>query len=640
MKISSRAFAAFAHDTVMAALSFMLSFYLRVGNDIAHYPLKLLLTYDLAFAVTAAGVFWWAGLYRGIWRYASLPDLTALLKAVTLVILIFFPVMFLATRLAEMPRSLIAINWLLLMALLGGPRFGYRVFKDRGLDRVFETTRYASVPILLIGASERADLFIRATARDQFRSYRVVGILADTAARVGRDIGGIPVLGTFEEIEAVVDRLSRRDRRPQRLIVCADGLDRQTARRLLDFSAEAAIPLARAPRVTEFRDSREDDGQRIEPVAIEDLLGRPQTVLDRASMRALVAGRRVLVTGAGGTIGGELTRQIAAYGPAGLTLFDNGEYALYTIDQELKERFADMPRQALIGDVRQRRRVDEVIAADRPELVFHAAALKHVPMVEANPIEGILTNVLGTRNVAESCRAHGVATMVMISTDKAVNPGNVMGATKRLAESLCQALDIVESRRAPGTRYVTVRFGNVLGSTGSVVPLFQRQLAAGGPLTVTDPEVSRFFMTVREAVELVLQATVLADEDGEARGKIFVLDMGEAVKIVDLATQMIRLAGKKPGADVKIDFVGLRPGEKLHEELFHASETLMPTKAAGIRLAAPRTIDYAMLARSLDELADHVREGRRDRIMTLLRVLVPEYGGGAVLPARATGSEP
>jgi FlaA1/EpsC-like NDP-sugar epimerase len=640
MRVKSRAFATFAHDIVMAALSFVLSLYLRVGGDISHYSPSLLLTYDAGFAATAAIVFLWSGLYRGIWRYASLPDLLALLRATSLIILIFFPVMFVATRLADMPRSLVGINWLLLMAMLGGPRFAYRVFKDRGLGHVFEAKTYASVPILLIGARESADLFIRAVARDPNRSYRVVGILADGEARVGRDIGGVPVLGTFDDIEQVVAKLTHREARPQRLIVCTNALERPVARRLLDFATEAGIPLARVPRLTDFRTTREDDIQRVEPVAIEDLLGRPQTVLDHSGMRALIAGRRVLVTGAGGTIGGELARQIASYGPAQLALLDNGEFALYTIDQELKERFPDVTRQALIGDVRERRRIDEVMAAERPDLVFHAAALKHVPIVEANPVEGIATNVLGTRNVAEACRAHGVAAMVMISTDKAVNPVNVMGATKRLAEGICQTLDLVESRRDRGTRYVTVRFGNVLGSTGSVVPLFQHQLAAGGPLTVTHPNISRFFMTVREAMELVLQASTLAADDDDARGKIFVLDMGEPVKIVDLAMQMIRLAGKKPGEDVKIEFVGLRPGEKLYEELFYAHETLMPTKVPGIRLAAPRTIDYAMLARSLDELAECARERREDRLMTLLRTLVPEYGRLTTQAVRAVSNEP
>jgi O-antigen biosynthesis protein WbqV len=644
MKVTSRAFATFAHDIVMAALSFLLSFYLRVGGDIVHYSPSLLATYDLAFAATAGVIFLWSGLYRGIWRFASLPDLLALLRAVTLIILIYFPVMFILTRLQEMPRSLVGINWLLLMAMLGAPRFAYRVLKDRGLDHVFETERYAPVPILLIGAREGADLFIRAIGRDPRRSYRVVGILADGTSRVGRDIGGVGVLGTFDDIGSVVAALTKTDNRPQRLIVSQE-LSRVQARQLFDFSAEAGIPLARVPRLTDFRVTRDDDMQRIEPVAIEDLLGRPQTVLDHDSMRTLITGRRVLVTGAGGTIGGELSRQIASYGPAKLALLDNGEYALYSIDQEIKERFPDIPRQAIIADVRERRRIDDVMAAERPELVFHAAALKHVPMVEANPVEGLMTNVIGTRNVAEACRVHGVTAMVMISTDKAVNPANVMGASKRLAESICQALDIVEARRDHGTRYVTVRFGNVLGSTGSVVPLFQRQLAAGGPLTVTHPDIQRFFMTVREAVELVLQASALAGSESAARGKIFVLDMGDPVKIADLASQMIRLAGKRPDIDVKIEFVGLRPGEKLYEELFYDTETLLPTKVPGIRLAAPRTSDYAMLARALDEFADQLHEGREDRGIAMLGTLVPEFEHANQPPAhgsaeRAQAREP
>ena len=316
--------------------------------------------------------------------------------------------------------------------------------------------------------------------------------------------------------------------------------------------------------------------------------------------------------------------------------------ALYAIDMELRERFPEILRLPFLRDVRERGQIDAVVAAEQPEIVFHAAALKHLPMVEANPIEGALTNVVGSRNVAESARAHGVPLVVMISTDKAVNPTSVMGATKRLAESFCQALDLDEARRhgpaGPGTRFVTVRFGNVLGSTGSVVPLFARQLAAGGPLTVTDPEVSRFFMTVREAVELVLQAAALspAADASDARGKIFVLDMGEPVKIVDLARQMIRLAGLRPDRDIKLEFIGLRPGEKLREELFHVAEAVIPTGNPAIRLAAPRTADYPMLARSIDELEEHARARREERVLQLLDRLVPEYrpftarSGGAI----------
>jgi FlaA1/EpsC-like NDP-sugar epimerase len=637
----NRAKAAFCHDVVMAAASFWLSLYLRIGDDVFDLPPRLLVSYDAAFALIAGAVFWGTGLYRGIWRYASLPDVVALLRAVTVVMLIFFPAMFVATRLEALPRSLVGINWLVLAALLGGPRFSYRLFKDRSFGRLLErgSARNGAIPVLLIGARDGAAMFIREMASDPARLYRVLGIISNTGSRVGRALAGVPVLGTIDDLERVVATLDRRGERPQRLILCAQTFEGATVRRLLDIADALTIPLARLPRITEFKKTLPEDRPAIEPVAIEDLLGRPQAVLDRAGMRALVAGRRVLVTGAGGTIGAELVQQIAAYGPARLVLLDSGEYALYSIDRELEEQWKTLPRAALIGDVRDQARVDEVIAAERPELVFHAAALKHVPMVEANPIEGVLTNVVGTRHVAESCRAHGVLAMVMISTDKAVNPTSVMGATTRLAESICQALDLVEKRKPGGTRFVTVRFGNVLGSTGSVVPLFQRQLAAGGPLTVTHPDIERFFMTVREAVELVLAASALALKEGrEDRGKIFVLDMGEPVRIVDLARQMIRLAGLKPDKDVTIEFVGLRPGEKLYEEMFHAKEPLLPTEAAGIRLAAPRVIDHAMLSRSLDELADHAKERRVERMIALLAMLVPEYTDSPASPFRATGA--
>jgi len=627
---SRRAFLAFLHDVAMAALSFGLAFYLRIGDDFLRYQPRLTLLYGAAFTAVAAAVFLLTGLYRGIWRYASLPDLFQITRAATLTVLIYLPFMFVLTRLETFPRSSLFINWLVLIALLGAPRLGYRLFKDRGLDHVFERRRGVQiVPVLLISAREGADTFIRETMRDPDAVYRVVGVLSDTESRVGRLIYGVPVLGTIDDLEAVVRRLDRRGRRPQKLIVTPQGLDGAAIRGLLDRADALAIPLARLPRATELRQG-DADAERIEPIAIEDLLGRPQAVLDREAMARLIRGRRILVTGAGGTIGSELARQLAAYQPARLILFDNGEYLLYAIDVDLRERFPALAVRPLLGDVRDRQRTAEVIAAERPEIVFHAAALKHVPMVERNPIEGVLTNIIGSRNVAEAARAHGVHLVVQISTDKAVSPTSVMGATKRIAEAYCQALDLNESARGPGgTRFVTVRFGNVLGSTGSVVPLFARQLAAGGPLTVTDPEVTRYFMTVREAVELVLEASASvapgAPGAAEARGKIFVLDMGEPVKIVDLARQMIRLAGRVPDLDVKIEFIGLRPGEKLHEALFHDAEAAVPTANPALRLAAPRTADYAVLARSIDELEEQARAGNEARVVDLLRLLVPEY---------------
>jgi FlaA1/EpsC-like NDP-sugar epimerase len=636
-----RALLAFLHDVAIAAVSIVASLYLRLGNDVLDYEPKLTAVYVAGFSLIAAGVFLLTGLYRGIWRFASLPDLFNITRAVSLTVLVFLPVMFVLTRLETFPRSVLLIDWFVLVALLGGPRLGYRLFKDRGLDHILERVKHPSVPVLLISAKDGADTFIREMRRDPRAVYRVVGVLADTPSRVGREIYRVPILGTIDALDSVVEQLDRRGKRPQKLIITAQNLPGHQIRRLLDRADALAIPLARLPKLTDFKRNLDNPERALEPIALEDLLGRSQAVLDRDGMAQLIRSRRILVTGAGGTIGAELARQIAALSPGRLVLLDNGEFALYGIDVELRERFPGLLPVPLLRDVRDRAQIDEVVAAEKPEIVFHAAALKHLPMVEANPIEGVLTNVVGSRNVAEAARANGTSLIVMISTDKAVNPASVMGATKRLAESFCQALDLYEARRrgplSHGTRYVTVRFGNVLGSTGSVVPLFQRQLAAGGPLTVTDPEVTRFFMTVREAVELVLQASALPSDSGasdsgapesqapDARGKIFVLDMGEPVKIVDLARQMIRLAGLRPGRDIGIEFIGLRPGEKLHEELFHPAEPLIPTGNPAIRLAAPRTADYAMLARSIDELEENARARREERLLQLLARLVPEY---------------
>jgi FlaA1/EpsC-like NDP-sugar epimerase len=619
------------HDIAMAALSFVIALYLRLGGETVVYRPRLMVTYVLSLTLIAAVIYCLTGLYRGIWRFASVPDLYNIARAVSLTILVFLPVMFVLTRLEALPRSTLLINWFVLVALLGAPRLAYRLFKDRGLDHVLERAKHPTVPVLLISAKEGADTFIREMVRNPRAVYRVVGVLSDTASRVGREIYRVPVLGTIDSLEDVVAKLDRRGKRPQKLIVTARNLPGDQVRKLLEQADALAIPLARLPKLTDFQrnlDAERNSEHVLEPIALEDLLGRPQAVLDRAAMSQLIRGRRVLVTGAGGTIGAELSHQIAAIRPSLLVLIENSEFALYTIDMELRERFPEVATLPLLRDVRDRAQIDAVLAAERPEIVFHAAALKHLPIVEANPVEGVLTNVAGTRNVAEAARAFGVSTVVMISTDKAVNPTSVMGASKRIAESLCQALDLNEARRtARATRYVTVRFGNVLGSTGSVVPLFSRQLAAGGPLTVTHPGVTRFFMTVREAVELVLQAAALSPgaETADLRGKICVLDMGEPVKIVDLAEQIIRLAGLRPGRDIKIEFVGLRPGEKLHEELFHPDEPLMPTSSPAIRLAAPRTADYGVLMRSIDELEDMARDRREERMMQLLERLVPEY---------------
>ncbi|MBL8671796.1 MAG: polysaccharide biosynthesis protein [Alphaproteobacteria bacterium] len=643
---------AFVHDVVMAALSFGLSvaiaYQLRFG-----WILNVRLGDDMTvgtalFTATAAAVFWFMGLYRGIWRYASIDDLLAIVKSVTAAIVLFTPAMFFLTRLDSIPRTALLVNWVLLILLLAGPRVLYRVIRDKGAYNPLARARRDQIPVLLLGVGDEADQFIRHMARDANAGYRVVGLLDEKEMRVGRGIRGVRVLGTPAELELVVAHLRARGEAPQKIILTRQHMDPPALRRLVSQADSLGLTVARMPQIGELRQADRDHDHAeggtplVRPIAIEDLLGRPQTVLDRASMVATVAGRRVLVTGAGGTIGGELARQIAAAGPARLVLCDNSEFALYGIDLEMAERSPRLSRRGVLTDVRDRVRVEALIQEERPEIVFHAAARKHVPIIEAHPADGALTNAVGTRIMAETCRAAGVAAMVLISTDKAINPSSVMGATKRLAEAYCQALDAGDQGKPDGTRFVTVRFGNVLGSTGSVVPLFQRQLARGGPLTVTHPEVTRYFMTVREAVELVLQATALGLRSGTGappRGGIFVLDMGEPVRILDLAQQMIRLAGLRPNIDIKIEITGLRPGEKLYEELFHATETLVPTERAGILLGAPRTLSLATLARGLDRLEQAARAGNDAAAMRLIHELVPEFRRDDAAPqARAASA--
>ena len=615
---------AFAHDLAMAALAYVLSLWLRFGEDFSRQETTPIIGGALLFTLIAAGVFRGFGLYRGIWRFASFPDLARIVRAATLIVLIFLAAMFVVTRLQDIPRSAIVIAWFVMILLLAGPRIIYRLAKDGRFDLNPDAADPNRVPVLLIGAATEAERFMEASERAG-SPYRVVGLVDETGTRRGRAIRGVEVLGSIDELTLVVDQLAARERKPQRLVVTRAEFAGPRLEKLLDEADRLGIAVARLPRITELRTAAQAKLD-VRPIAIEDLLGRPQAVLDRAPVRALIAGRRVMLTGAGGSIGSELARQIAELEPAELVLLDSSEYALYSIDLEIGEIAPKLTRHAVLADVRDRARLDRIFARHAPELVFHAAALKHVPMIEAHPAEGVLTNIIGTRNVADIARVHRVAAVVAISTDKAVNPSSVMGTTKRLAEAYCQALNL--GAGAETTRFVTVRFGNVLGSTGSVVPLFQRQLAAGGPLTVTHPEINRYFMTVREAVELVLQASALgARAQAATGGKLLVLDMGAPVKIADLARRMIRLAGLKPDRDVQIVFTGLRPGEKIEEELFHAAELLAPTPIAGIQVASPRVADAALLARAFDELEALARAGRDADTVAALRRMVPEFAG-------------
>jgi O-antigen biosynthesis protein WbqV len=647
----NRSLLAFAHDVAMAGVALAVATWLRVGSALFQEGGQggmwfdgLMLGLPIFMAIAAVS-FRVVGLYRGLWRFASADDAIALVKAVTLALAIFVPLMFLLNRLESMPRSVPIITWFVLLAALGGPRFIYRTVKDGRLPFLGLASATPRIPVLLYGAGDETERFIRAMSQGGAAAYEAVGILDEDPTLARRKIRGVTIYGGSRDLTAIVNKLARRGQRPQRLIVAASETASDVLQRLLAETETLGLAISRLPSANELKDTGADGGVELRPIAVEDLLGRPQRALDREGIRAFVAGKRVLVTGAGGTIGSELARQIAALEPAKITLLDASEFNLYSIDLDLKEAAPRVARQAILADVRDAERMRAVMLADKPDVVFHAAALKHVPMVETNAVEGVLTNVIGTRNVADAAMAADVSAMVLISTDKAVRPSSVMGATKRLAELYCQSLDVrlgaVRRRGEPSTRFITVRFGNVLGSTGSVVPLFKRQLARGGPLTVTHPEVERYFMTCGEAVQLVLQACAYGATHDAGTGAVFVLDMGEPVKIVDLARQVIRLAGLHPDRDVRIEFTGLRDGEKLTERLFNEGEAPGRTQAEGVLEARPRTVEHSIVKRAFAELEAHALARDEARALEMLWHLVPEQTREAepVAPVREAAQD-
>jgi O-antigen biosynthesis protein WbqV len=621
---------AFGHDLAMAGIAFALSMYLRLGPDFQGKYIAATVQGLPIFVGVAAISFLIFRLYRGLWRFASMQDLLLVAQAVTLAVLLFLPALYYLNLLNDIPRSVPLIMWFVMLILLGAPRFLYRAFKDKRLSLSREFRARGRIPVLLVGTGAGAEQFIRAMAASG-APYWVVGALDDEGGRlVRRKLAGITIEGETSDLTEIVRRLQKKGRQPQRVVITrpAGEITGERLGRLVDEADALGLSVGLMPSLTEFRDANAGKGPvpALNPIAIEDLLGRPQTILDRSAIERLISGRSVLITGAGGSIGSELTRQVAALGPRRLMLLDQGEFNLYAIEMEIQESFPDLPLAAYIADVREAYRIHTIFESERPEIVFHAAALKHVPLVEKNPAEGILTNTIGTRIVADAALAVGAAAMVQISTDKAVKPVNVMGASKRLAECYTQALDVAGIREGHRTRFMTVRFGNVLGSTGSVVPLFQRQIAAGGPVTVTHPDVERFFMTIREAVQLVLQASAYGLETTGGEGRIFVLDMGEPIRIVDLARRMIILSGLRPDVDIEIRFTGLRPGEKLSERLFEPDETLSPTGVGGIMSAAPRVSNIAQVRGALAEIETAALQGDIDTLIRLIALVLPYFG--------------
>lgn len=612
---------AFGYDVTMAILALVLGLVLRLG-DLDSLDHRTLFFAGLSpFAFAAAVSFLAMRTYRTSWRHASITDLMNIFYAVGLTVLVYLLISFVMTRLELIPRSSVVMAGIVLFLLLAGSRVAYRLFREGRLFFTRRPMKPNQVPILIVGGGLDAEIFLRSL--DGASHYYAVGVLdKDTHTA---QLRGVPVLGTINDAAAVIERFADAGDRPRKLVIVDRTLPAEVLNGLVDVANRLGVSLARGPDPTLLKPGAHEVNE-LQAFSVEDLLGRSQIILDPAPVRLLITGKRILVTGAGGSIGSEIVRQVCAVDPAAICLLDAAEFNLYTIDSEVREKWPSLERHARIVDVRHREAVQACFAAFRPDIVFHAAALKHVPLVEENPVEGIWTNVVGSRHVCDAAAAVNCQTMVLISTDKAVNPTNVMGASKRCAEGYCQALAVANAGKERATHFLTVRFGNVLGSTGSVVPLFERQLKAGGAITVTHPDIERYFMTIREAVQLVLQASAIGSTSSEMQGRVFVLDMGQPVRIVDLARQMIRLAGMRPEIDVKIEFTGLRPGEKLYEELFHQGEEIQATGTARISVASPpRTLSLRAFKEPMATLEAACLGAKEARALEILSTLVPEY---------------
>ncbi|TQM12215.1 FlaA1/EpsC-like NDP-sugar epimerase [Pseudoxanthomonas sp. 3HH-4] len=593
-----------AHDLAMVWLCWQVLHRLRYAM-LAHAPAFPFWSNEIAIVLVAQGaVFWWMGLYRGLWRFASLPDLWNIVKACALGFLGVVLGLFFYNRFGSTPRAVLGFYPFALVGLLGLPRLAYRAWKDSQVNRSNESASR----VLILGAGRAGEALVRELRRTGV--YQPVAFLDDASRLHGSKLQGIPVLGGLENAAAVA-----RETAARMLVIAMPSLDASAMQRVVAICESTGLPFRMVPRLVNVLEGQSMPGD-LKEVAIEDLLGRKSVTPDWKLIRGWLGGRTVMVTGAGGSIGSELCRQCARHGAQRIALVEIDELALITIQGDLRRAFPDLEVLPILGNCGDPAVIEHALRIANPDAVFHAAAYKQVPLLEGHLREAIGNNVLATETVARACREAGVATFVLISTDKAVDPVNVLGATKRLAEMACQALDDARS----GTRYVTVRFGNVLDSAGSVVPLFREQIRKGGPVTVTDPDVTRYFMTIPEACQLILQAA-----SGAAHASIYTLDMGDPVPIRLLAEQMIRLAGRQPGRDIAIVYTGLRPGEKLHETLFHAEERYQPTSHSKIMKALAREVAPEFIELALQRMrAAHARYDTNE-LGEVLRIAVPEF---------------
>ena len=597
-------------DGILSIIAFFGAYWLRLEI----FPTSPIVSTIIIFSSTIFS-FILFGVYKRIWRYSSTDDLLVITKATLISVILAAFAFFLTTRLEDMPRSTMLIYFILLTILCGGSRILYRLIRDRTLAPINNINE--RINVLLIGASDEAEALIRSSHKPD-GPYHIIGIFDNDKNKLGRKIRGIDIIGSIETIYESNSFIKAK--KITKIIITDKNISRKDIGLLLKYVDKIGISLARLPKISELNKALDNKSNEARPINIEDLLGRSETRFDKKNLEQLINNKIILITGAGGTIGSELANQISDMSPKKIILSDYSEYALWNITEKITAKTDDKNISSVLLDVRDKYEIDKTFKKYKPHIILHAAALKHVPVCERHPSDAMKTNIIGTRNISEKAIKYKTETMVLISTDKAVNPSNFMGASKRAAEIYIQNLD----REKSDTNFITVRFGNVLGSTGSVIPLFQNQISRGGPLRVTHKDTTRFFMSVKEAVELVL-ISLNSSINKREKGDINVLEMGEPMKIDNLAKQLARLSGLTPGKDIKIIYTGLRVGEKLHEKLFHEEEDKITTSHPDLLIAKSRELNFSNVNKILLTLEDFLIKNNEKEAIKKLKDLVPEF---------------
>jgi FlaA1/EpsC-like NDP-sugar epimerase len=631
-----------AHDLAVTALAMLATLYIRFENGenggLTH-RLHWLVVILPCYLVYAGAVYWYFHLYMAKWRFASLPDLRNIFRAVSVLAIsllvldyiLLYPALYGTFFFGKIT---IALYWFLQMFFLGGPRIAYRLFR---LSRTQQQVRGPdAIPTLIVGRAADAEVLLRAIESGAVKNVQPVGILSPSPADQDQELRGVPVHGFLTDLESTVLAFRSQGKRVERLVLTPSALEPELhPETMLMVARRLGLAASRMPSL-----GAGEEALRLSPVDVEDLLLRPSVRIDYRRLEDFITGKTVVVTGGGGSIGSEICDRVVTFSASRLLVIENSEPALHAVLEQLADKSSGTVVEGRIADIRDRDRIFRLIAEFKPNLVFHAAALKHVPLLERDWDEGIKTNVFGSVNVADAALGAGADAMVMISTDKAIDPVSVLGATKRLAEMYCQGLDAGGRGAAhtnggkPPMRMIAVRFGNVLASNGSVIPKFKAQIEAGGPVTVTHPDMVRYFMTIREACDLVVTAASHALGPARSESAVYVLNMGQPIKIVDLAERLIRLSGLEPGRDVDIVFTGIRPGERLNEILFASEEGSADIGIEGVVAAKPVCPPIEVVRGWIARLEHDLDDGGRAAIYGVLREAVPNFGGEAELPGK------